>query len=941
MPRQSGATSVLAMPRLPHTRDPPSAPKSSPGAPTDAVGYAGAWLTPPHPSCISSLPRAHTAGFANLGNTCFLNAALQCLLHTPLTTLLLSAATHDNFTPQTNRFCVFCALQALARQLHTTPSPRVIAPSAFADNARLVCAAFRHGRQEDAHEFVRALLDGMTRAQVFGCAFGRAGGAAVAWHREMNADVHRLFGGVLQSCVHCMECGFKSITTEPFLDLSLEITRVSTVERALDRFCAVETLQGDNRYKCEGCRSLVNAQKRFSVRRAPNVLTLHLKRFDRTRKDARFIAFPNVLDLAPYMYGRPSEATALYKLSAILIHQGTSRQFGHYFAYVRNANGNWSLKDDSTSRTVDLSTVMRQKAYLLFYTRIDDTTWQKGNKPSRSSISISRKNITTNGLTTTKNRNMSENPNLEHENRNADAKHVRTGDKPPPSPTKPALPQADKPSPPHNPSQAATQFNNEEERLLELSEESSEEELVLRRRSKSQSTNKSQSTDSSDRASRKSDSPKQLRVGVTENAKRLLKSPVKALATLTSSRRLSDHKSGKQEESGVRRFLGPVGRRLETSLKSGTNSSVPPSPEKPEKASKSSSLIEPVTKALAPRKLSALSFKRAEDRPRKPKAEQEAVNRRASESATPVEEQVKKVNEKRLDRRVATSLEGFTGKKKSSSDVKEPRRFFSTLRRETKHAAKQEQSATRDSDEDTIPSDPTSSADDDDTRTATPMGSQASAIQTSAPQSSLPNVTRRSSSQESGRRAPAQDVLIAGGSSVQRVMRRVFGLSPPSPRANKNADKNKTEPRSPGIPSKGQQQEKSKQERQVRKPGESDKPEPPTETQSKVQLRRGGGSVEADRIQTGNPKNKQRSSSLFSAEGVNTWDSDLPSTGGDAPSGTLKSFARSKIVKRRRANDALDAEYDRGKPKKARQKVVPVSSLKGKNVFDALAERKR
>lgn len=218
---------------------------------------------------------------------------------------------------------------------------------------------------------MRALLDGMTRAELLGCTAALSGATVVSWKREMQADVHKVFGGVLESRVQCRSCRHVSVTTEPFLDLSLEIARVGTVEKALERFTAEEILQGDNRYRCEACRKLVVAAKRFSVRRAPNVLTLHLKRFDRNRKDARYIQYPDQLDLAPYMIGRPKGMTAKYSLTGVLIHQGSSRQFGHYYAYVKGTNKSWCLKDDSTSRTMSASNALKQKAYLLFYTRID------------------------------------------------------------------------------------------------------------------------------------------------------------------------------------------------------------------------------------------------------------------------------------------------------------------------------------------------------------------------------------------------------------------------------------------------------------------------------------------------------------------------------------------------------------------------------------------
>ncbi|CAN8072192.1 unnamed protein product [Agarophyton chilense] len=952
MPTQSGSTSVLAMPRLPHTREPPSAPTSS-GPPLDAVGYSGAWLTPPHPSCLTTLPRTHTPGFANLGNTCFLNAALQCLLHTPLTTLLLSATHHDNFTPHTTRFCVFCSLRTLARQLHSTPTPRVVAPSAFANNARLVCAAFRHGRQEDAHEFVRALLDGMTRAQVFGCAFGRAGGAAVAWQREMNADVHRLFGGVLQSCVHCTECDHKSITTEPFLDLSLEISRVSSVERALDRFCALETLKGDNRYRCEGCRSLVDAHKRFSVRRAPNVLTLHLKRFDRTRKDSRFISFPETLDLAPYMYGRPRDATAKYRLSALLIHQGTSRQFGHYFAFVRSANGSWCLKDDSTSKAADLSTVMRQKAYLLFYTRIEDAGRQQGKNSPRAPFSAPRKKAVSTASPPTREAGnqkeyAAEVPRYTSKLASRASQNSRTGN----TPESPAPSQSLKKEVPQpNGMQVPTVKGDLETKEIELSEESSDEdEVVRRKRSKSQTTNKTQSSQSSestdDRSSKKSDGSKYTRASVAENAKRIMRSPVKALASLTGSRRLSDDKMGKQEESSMRRLLGPGRRRSESTVKSNTREHVTPGEAKVERRMKSSSLVEPVTKAFSSRKMSVLSLKRHEDRPKKARAHQEGPQKKAADSPSQSPLQTKTSLQTRFDRRVATTVEGIPGRRKLTSDVKEPKRFFSTLRRESKLAARQEAKASSGSDDDTIPSDPVSSAEDDESHIADHSSARAKESQ-----SPLPSTPRRTSSQE---------VLIAGGFSVQQVMRRVFGLSPLTSRSERKKA-------SVGSQSTGQSRQQTDGQSMQQTDGQSmqktdgqsmqktdgqrgspksdaskcsETPSAKLETRSKLQFRTTAPAKPPERPHMSSPRLRLGSSSIFSAEGVDTWETEGPAVEQKQEDST-RSFSRSKIVKRRRAHDSLDAEYDRGKQKKARQKFNPVTNGKGRNVFDAFIEKKR
>ena len=63
-------------------------------------------------------------------------------------------------------------------------------------------------------------------------------------------------------------------------DLSLEIARCASLRDALRRFTAPEQLEGANAYKCDGCRRLVPARKQMTLYDDPNVLVIHLKRFD-------------------------------------------------------------------------------------------------------------------------------------------------------------------------------------------------------------------------------------------------------------------------------------------------------------------------------------------------------------------------------------------------------------------------------------------------------------------------------------------------------------------------------------------------------------------------------------------------------------------------------------------------------------------------------------
>src|SRR5262249_35008492 len=59
----------------------------------------------------------------------------------------------------------------------------------------------------------------------------------------------------------------------------------------------------------------------------------------------------------------------MYSLYAVLVHAGHSVHSGHYYCFVKAANGLWFMMDDSSVRQVGLSHVLEQKAYMLCYQR--------------------------------------------------------------------------------------------------------------------------------------------------------------------------------------------------------------------------------------------------------------------------------------------------------------------------------------------------------------------------------------------------------------------------------------------------------------------------------------------------------------------------------------------------------------------------------------------
>lgn len=105
--------------------------------------------------------------------------------------------------------------------------------------------------------------------------------------------------------VKCTTCSSCSNTYDPLLDLSLEINRADSLTKALNRFTAVEALEGDNEYHCANCQKKVRALKQFTIDKSPIILTIQFKRFSGTGSSGgkidKNIDFGRTLAMKPYI----------------------------------------------------------------------------------------------------------------------------------------------------------------------------------------------------------------------------------------------------------------------------------------------------------------------------------------------------------------------------------------------------------------------------------------------------------------------------------------------------------------------------------------------------------------------------------------------------------------------------------------------------------------
>ncbi|KAJ5570027.1 uncharacterized protein N7459_009457 [Penicillium hispanicum] len=273
----------------------------------------------------------------------------------------------------------------------------VIRPQQFLEVLRREHEMFRTAMHQDAHEFLNLLLNEVVSnveaeatKQNFADkalppsdsadSLGMLTGSSGSKSPNTTRWVHELFEGTLTSETKCLTCEKVSQRDEVFLDLSVDLEQHSSVTSCLRKFSAEEMLCERNKFHCDNCGGLQEAEKRMKIKRLPRVLALHLKRFKYTEDLQRLqklfhrVVYPYHLRL----FNTTDDAEdpdRLYELYAVVVHIGGGPYHGHYVALIKTEDRGWLLFDDELVEPVDKSYVRNffgdrpglACAYVLFY----------------------------------------------------------------------------------------------------------------------------------------------------------------------------------------------------------------------------------------------------------------------------------------------------------------------------------------------------------------------------------------------------------------------------------------------------------------------------------------------------------------------------------------------------------------------------------------------
>jgi ubiquitin carboxyl-terminal hydrolase 9/13 len=283
----------------------------------------------------------------------------------------------------------------------------VVSPHKFLEILRRENEMFRTPMHQDAHEFLNLLLNQVVEnveqfsksrvQEIDGTEDGSLtinSGAVVPDRSSAMPNstgwVHELFEGTLTSETRCLTCENVSQRDEAFLDLSVDLEQHSSVTSCLRKFSEEEMLCERNKFHCDNCGGLQEAEKRMKIKRLPKILALHLKRFKYTEDLQRLqklfhrVVYPYYLRL----FNTTDDAEdpdRLYELYAVVVHIGGGPYHGHYISIIKTQDRGWLLFDDEMVEPVDKAYVRRffgglnelACAYVLFYQETTEEAMQR------------------------------------------------------------------------------------------------------------------------------------------------------------------------------------------------------------------------------------------------------------------------------------------------------------------------------------------------------------------------------------------------------------------------------------------------------------------------------------------------------------------------------------------------------------------------------------
>jgi ubiquitin C-terminal hydrolase len=291
-------------------------------------------------------PNKISKGLANLGNTCFFNSILQLMYQcTVLNKLLVS----NNI----NGTLINYYKDYINSYIN---SNNMFQPNNIVQHVSSLLG--RNGfQQEDADQYITFIID--TIIDEFKD-WAKASNINLIPNKNMSLIdlVTSLFTIKIEKELICPNCNYVSKTNDDINKLYLSLDHNNQNQNLDDLInnYTFETLDDNNKWKCDKCNNRVNATIKRVIKKLPKYLIITLKRYKNNN-----IKIDNPI-LMPYNY---TYINKNYSMRGFVLHSGSTG--GGHYVYYGNRDDSWYLYDDASVSSIDNNSINNISKYGYVY----------------------------------------------------------------------------------------------------------------------------------------------------------------------------------------------------------------------------------------------------------------------------------------------------------------------------------------------------------------------------------------------------------------------------------------------------------------------------------------------------------------------------------------------------------------------------------------------